>query len=156
MRVLAAAAIFAFSVGAASAASIQDKTDRFTGVRSVSYSALPKKDGYTVSLAAYYGKDDRTPTYVMEILTWSNEWRYLDCNSDAWLLDGNREESLEAKYDHSMAGGATVERFVYRPSRETLEKLASAKVAEYKVCNDEQVVSKADMAGIRQVLDATK
>ncbi len=138
------------------AANVEDKTDRFTGIRSVSYKPIPEKNGYSVNLAAYFAKNDPQPIYFLEILTWSNKWRYLNCTSNAWLLDDNPEPGLQGKYENSMGGSATIERFVYEPDRKVLERLVSAKKAEYKLCNDELEVSKTDIDGMRRVLEATK
>ncbi|MDC8803950.1 hypothetical protein PRZ61_10930 [Halomonas pacifica] len=145
------------SIGVASAGEFSDETDRFSGVRSVVWRSIPPKGEFSVSLSAHYSEQESFPSYYLTVLTWGDGWRYLDCRSNIWLLDGVREPRLDGEYENDMTNnGSTIERFSYQTGRDVLESLAVADLAEFRICNDESFVSQEDMQGIRQVLSATE
>lgn len=156
MTKLSAALLAIFFTAQAAAVTVEDKTDRFTGDRSVVYSSIPEQGAHSLSTYAFYSKGDPKPQYVLHLLTWGDEWRYLECKSNNWLLDGKPEPALVGKYENSMASSATVERFVYIVPRKVVERIASSKTVEFKVCSDEGVVSSKDLEGLRQVLQTAR
>lgn len=146
------------SAATAQAGIFEDKTDRFTGVRSVSWNTIPSQaESFAVSTVALYSKGSAAPNqYIFQIITYSSTSQFDGCPYVDWLIDGEPATGLQAKYSRVGADSATIERFTLRPSRETLAKLASAKLVEFKVCNVESSISPDDMGGLRKVLDATK
>jgi hypothetical protein len=142
----------------AQAGVFEDATDRFTGLRSVSWNTIPSQaESFAVSTVALYSKGSAAPNqYLFQIITYSSTSQFDGCPYVDWLIDGEPASGLQAKYSRDGAGSATIERFTLRPSRETLVKLASAKLVEFKVCNVESSISPDDMGGLRKVLDATK
>ncbi len=140
----------------AQAVSVKDETDRFTGLRSVSWSTVPSSpEAFTFNTYAYL-PEGQSAKYLVELLTWGDEGRYRRCNFVNWLVDGQRATDLEATYASSSAGSATIERFTINLDRKAIEKLATAKSVEYKVCGDEGAIRADDLEGLRQVLSATK
>lgn len=140
------------------AGSFTDKIDRFTGSRSVSWSSIPGKSGdFAMSAFAFYPKGAARPLmYKLSLLTWGENWQFLDCHHSNWLLDGKPAPQLNFEYKHEMAGSAASERFELRAGRTELEKIASAKLVEYSLCRKEGRLSESDLAGIRRVLEASQ
>lgn len=140
----------------AQAGKLNDETDRFTGLRSISWSTVPSEpETFTFNTYAYV-PEKNAPSYVIELLTWADTGRYRSCNFVNWLVDGRRATELNAAYESSYAGSATVERFTIKGDLTAIEAFASAKAVEYKVCGDEGVVRAEDLEGLRQVIAATK
>jgi hypothetical protein len=152
-------AIGILSFSAASQAGVfEDKTDRFTGMRSVAWNTIPAgAESFAVTTAAYYSKGSPAPDgYVFEIITYAKTSQFDGCPYVDWLIDGETAPDLKAKYSSNSAGSATIERFSMSPDRATLTKLASAKLVEFKVCNVESSIGSDDMGGLRKVLEKTK
>lgn len=149
------AVIFTASV---QAGGLIDKTDRFTGNRNVRWNSVPfKPETFGVSSYAFYLKDTAEPAaYGLSLLTWADQWQFLDCHRINWLVDGAPAPELKSKYIHEMAGSATSERFEFRVDRDALKKMASAKLVEFSICGQEYKVSNEDLGGIRQVLEVAK
>ncbi|MFJ3486609.1 hypothetical protein ACIPL1_24870 [Pseudomonas sp. NPDC090202] len=140
------------------AGSFSDKTDRFTGSRSVIWSSIPDKpDSFAMSTYAFYVKGDPKPgLYKLSLITWGDRWQFLNCHHSNWLVDGKPAPQLEFEYKSEMAGSATSERFDLYPNRALLQQIANAKLFEYSLCGTEGRVSDADLDGIRRVLEASK
>lgn len=152
-------AVALLAISATSHAGVfEDKTDRFTGVRSVAWQTIPAEaESFAVTTAAYYSKGSPTPNeYFFQIITYANTSQFAGCPYVDWLIDGEPAPYLNAKYSSDSTGSATIERFAMTPDRATLTKLASAKLVEFKVCNAESSISSDDMAGLRRVLAETK
>ncbi|MHA6235224.1 hypothetical protein [Pseudomonas fluorescens group sp. PF-69] len=156
-RYFSAACALVFALNA-QAGALLDKTDRFTGNRSVRWNSLPaQSEGWGFSSYAFYPKGYEKPyAYGLSLLTWAERWQFLDCHHINWLIDGEPASDLKFEYSHEMAGSATTERFDMRADRPTLERLASAKLVEFSVCGKEDKISDIDLAGIRQVLKVTE
>lgn len=138
------------------AGKLSDETDRFTGLRSISWSTVPSEpETYTFNTYAYI-PEKRDAWYVVELITWADAARYRSCNFVNWLVDGRRATELNAVYEPSYAGSATVERFTIKGDRKAIEAFASAKKVEYSVCGDEGVVKAEDLEGLRQVIAASE
>ncbi len=130
------------------AGSFVDKTDRFTGSRSVIWSSIPDKpNGFTMSTYAFYLKGEAKPAlYKLSLITWGDSWQFLDCHHNNWLIDGRPAPQLSFEYKHEMAGSATSEHFELHAERPVLEQLANAKLVEYSLCGKEGQVSESDLA----------
>ncbi|WP_025804626.1 hypothetical protein [Pseudomonas chlororaphis] len=151
------AALLLFSC-ASYAGVFKDEVDRFNGSRSVSWMSIPEEaEGFSLSTMAFYPKGYAAPyAYRIELLTRADRWQYLDCHHSDWLVDGVRDPYLEMEYSNTVAGSSTMERFTKRVDRQNLERLASAKLVEFKVCGTEGKVSEKDMDGLRKVVNATR
>jgi hypothetical protein len=151
-------ALFLMASLNAYAGTFVDKTDRFTGSRSVEWSSVPSTAGdFAMSAFAFYPKGATKPLmYKLSLLTWGESWQFLDCHHSNWLLDGQPAPQLNFEYKHEMAGSATSERFELRPNRAVLEKISSSKLVEYSLCGKEGRVSESDLAGIQRLLEATQ
>lgn len=152
-----AAAAFLVSISA-SAGVFKDETDRFTGNRAVTWDSLPAQaNDFSFSTAALYLKGSPEPGYYkVQLITWGNSAEFRECHHTNWLVDGVLDPYLEYEYSTTSAGSAVIERFNRRVDRTTLQRLASAKLIEFKVCGTEGKISQSDMEGMRKVLDATQ
>lgn len=140
----------------AHAGKLSDETDRFTGLRSVSWSTVPSEpEAFTFNTYAYI-PEKNVAWYVVELLTWADTARYRSCNFVNWLVDGRRATELNAAYEPSYAGNATVERFTIKGDRTAIEAFASAKTVEYSICGNEGMVHAEDLEGLRQVIAASE
>ncbi|MCO7634098.1 hypothetical protein NJF54_19950 [Pseudomonas guariconensis] len=140
----------------AHAGHLNDETDRFTGMRSVSWATLPSASEEFVLKSSAYIAESGNAYYQIQLITYADSSRYQDCRWVDWLVDGRRAPELKAEYDVDHGSGVSIERFTVKADRNTLESLASAKTVEYKVCNDEGVVRDEELHGLREVLAATK
>jgi hypothetical protein len=152
------AALFFINSLSASAGVFKDETDRFTGNRAVTWSALPSNaEDFSFSTVALYLKGDLVPGhYKIELMTWSESGNFRDCNHTNWLVDGVLDPYLELEYSSAGANSAVIERFDKRVDRANLQRLSSAKLIEFQVCGTEGKISQDDMEGMRKVLNATK
>ena len=139
----------------AAAGQISEKVDRFRGTKTVAWeSYMDPGRGYSYNVYAHYAKpSDKSPYgYYAILVPPAGTESFGSCSQNAWLIEDVPAAELEAAYDAS--SGAQMFRTVFK--RDTLKKLGAAKSVEFKICNTEAAVSQADLAGIRQLLDATK
>lgn len=158
MRIISAVAglVLLSSPLLAHAGKLSDETDRFTGLRSVSWSTIPSEpEAFTFNTYAFVPETNGA-WYVVELLTWADTARYRSCNFVNWLVDGRRATGLNAVYEPSYAGSAAVERFTIKGDRKAIETFASAKTVEYSVCGSEGTVRAEDLDGLRQVIAASE
>ncbi|TLP74747.1 hypothetical protein FEA48_11065 [Pseudomonas nitroreducens] len=143
---------------AAHAGVLLDKTDRFRETRAVVWNSIPDNDReFALSALAFYPKGAASPSsYTFTLTTYSDTGEYARCHHNAWLIDGQRSMELESSYENSPQASVVIERFTSKVSREVLERVAAAKLVEFKICGTEGAISAADIDGVRQVLDATK
>lgn len=141
----------------AHAGTLKDEVDRFTGMRSVVWSSIPESGGrFSFSTAVRYRDGSNTPTsHSVWINTYSARFRFDNCNSVAWLLDGERF-TLPMDYEMDVGSDVAIEHFFFTGKRELLERIAAAHKAEFLICNEESAISEADHNGLRQVLQITK
>lgn len=142
----------------ASAGIFKDETDRFTGNRAVTWDSLPSKpEDFSFSTVALYLKGSPAPGYYkIQLMTWSDRGQFRECHHTNWLVDGTLDPYLEFEYSSASAGTAVMERFDKQVDRSNLQRLAAAKLIEFQVCGTEGKVSRADMEGLRKVLESTK
>lgn len=140
----------------AHAGALYDGVDASTGLRTVAWAtvaASPKRFSFNVSALIPQGG---TASYVAELLTWSDSNRFKQCQSIDWLLDGKKDGSLQTEYKSSYQKNAVFEHFILRPDRQTLQRFASAKQVEYRICDERGAVSSQALDGLREVLAATR
>lgn len=134
----------------------EDKTDRFTQKRIISYTSTPEYGEFSTNLFVIYEKNQNQPIYYINLLTGGKGWRYNQCRSNNWLIDGEPVPELRGEYDSAITPtGVRAERFFYITDRKTIERIVSSKNTEFKICQDEFPVKNSDIKGIRKVLDAT-
>lgn len=142
----------------ASAGVFKDETDRFTGNRAVKWDSLPSQASeFSFSTVALYLKSSAEPGfYKVQLLTWGDRAEFRECHHTNWLVDGVLDPYLEYEYSSTSAGSGVIERFDKQVDRTNLQRLASAKVIEFRICGTEGKISQGDMEGMRKILDATK
>ena len=134
-----------------------DKINRFSSVRTVSWSRDIGHSGeFGFSVSAYIASDKKSALYDLTLITVSDHWRYMRCNSTAWLVDGKAAPYIRSDYKSSMGDSSTIEMLQATLSLADLTKLAAARTIEYQVCNDEGSLTPSDIDGIRKVLSAVK
>lgn len=113
------AALFLLNSLSASAGVFKDETDRFTGNRAVTWTALPSNAGdFSFSTVALYLKGDPVPGYYkIQLMTWSESGNFRECNHTNWLVDGVLDPYLELEYSSASASSAVIERFDKRVDR---------------------------------------
>lgn len=140
------------------AGALQDKTDRFTGTRSVAWNSIPEHEHeFAVTAFAFYPKGASAPSaYNISLTTYSDSGELMNCHHSSWLIDGQPAPELEGKYEYDPASNVVIERLSADISRQTLERVAEAKSVEFKVCYTEGALSQDELVGIRKVLEATR
>lgn len=157
----AAAALLALLVGAAdaSAQSVTDKVDRFSGDRSVKYQG-PDNFGQRqpkVS-AAVFTKNRQNDGYILlAVSTYSGSkisgWRYLECNRVNWLLDGKPFDLGTATHRGDATTTGTIEHLILHATPTQMGEIGRASSVEFRICTDEFSLTSDDIAGIRQVAE---
>lgn len=142
----------------ASAQDIQDKTDRFTGKRSIHYLDPPANNMSTIGVSSFITVEEAKEQFFLIISAYRSSrdggWRYLRCNNTYWLADGVPVDVPDSLHDGSVVSGGVLEQIVQPLTLETMRTLASATTVEYKICNDEYTVTPQQMQGLRGVFTA--
>ncbi len=151
------AGLLFFSAGAA-AGVFGDETDRFTGSRVVAWTTIPSEaETFAVSTFAFYPKSQTKPyQYQVQLITYADSMQYSDCNQVDWLIDGQPAPYLTTKYSADQSASAAIERFDVILDRAALQKIATAKLVEFKACGTESSINEADMAGLKKVYAETE
>jgi len=141
--------------GSATAGKLVEKVDRFKGTRTVAWESFSDPNrGYSFNVYAFYSKpDDSKPFgyYTLLVPPFGTD-SFSSCSENYWLVDDKPVPELKAAFE-SMGSSQT---FRSTPSRSVLEKLATAKKVEFKICNTESALDASDLSGIRKLLDATR
>lgn len=156
MKYRITATLLAFLVsGSASAGKLVEKVDRFKGTRTVAWESFSDPDrGYSFNVYAFYSKSDdpRPLGYYSLLVPPFGTDSFSGCSDNYWLIDDKSAPELKATFE-SMGSSQT---FRSSPSRSVLEKIATAKKVEFKICNTESALDASDLDGIRKLLDATR
>ena len=137
---------------------IEVENDRFTGKRSVSNTVSPAKGDLRTPIRVFKVAQEKTGqvTYGAIFMTVAREWRYLNCHSFDWLVDGEPMKPIEpaAHRGEVMRGGSvSVLEVVYMGlSRDQFQQLADAQKVEYRICRDEFQLTVEDLVGIKEVM----
>ncbi|MBF8732797.1 hypothetical protein IRZ59_20385 [Pseudomonas guariconensis] len=138
------------------AVTINDSTDRFSGVRTISWEPIPSRaEEFVLTSSLYKGKEAKVSRLSVELLTYGHSQQYESCNHVYWLADGIPVDGIPTDYSAEFASGVVIERFKLKPADGALDKLASAKKVEFKVCNTEGIVSDNDLSGFKAVFAKT-
>lgn len=142
------------SVAQAGSTSLSEKTDRFTGIQSISWNSLPDNDGdFAFATSVAFSEVGNQRRYDGQLITYGDVGRFTNCNWTYWLLDGRKAPEIQTEYKSSHISSATIERFVLTDPEAMLPILAAAKRVEFRVCNTEGQISGEDLGGIRKVLE---
>jgi hypothetical protein len=85
-----------------------------------------------------------------------DSWKYLNCHTVAFLVDGTPFSMGKSSYDSRMSGAYTSEYLEWDVAFAKIEALARAKSIEYKVCNDEYSVNPSQMPDIRSFVEVVR
>jgi hypothetical protein len=138
------------------AASINDSVDRFSGVRTISWEPIPSgPEEFVLTSSLYQVKEASEGRLSVELVTYAHTQQYDSCNYVYWLADGVPVQGISTNYSVDFASPVVIERFKLVPAKGALEKLASARKVEFKVCNTESVVSDNDLKAFKAVFAKT-
>lgn len=139
------------------AQTFEDSIDRFTGKRGIKYVAKPKMTAPTVSTFVNVLDGEANSNLLITVFGFSRaggSWKYLQCNQTHWLVDGNPFPTQGVIHRGKVIRGGVIEHLGQPLTLEQLDALAAATTIEFKICNDEFVMSKEDQEGLRQVAAA--
>lgn len=146
MRVAFVVAVILLSSGSA-VAEVKVKADRFT--KTTTISTVPQaqsSDGQPALTVMATLTEGKTTAGLLLVSSSSKGWRYLNCNSTAWLVDDEPFPMPSGKHDGSVGRGYVLEFLNISPiTGMQVAQLGSAKRIEYKVCNDEYLVTPSEM-----------
>ena len=139
-------------------AQFSEAHDRFTGLTKADYQETPKAlDRFHVSAHMRFDQQENSGHAYMILAMPRKEWRYLRCHSVAILADGDPIKVSARHEGTTVAGGAGVMDAVLFPiSAADMSKIAGAKLAEYRVCNDEFTFTSEQKDGIRKVAESAR
>jgi hypothetical protein len=126
--------------GTVQAQSIEDTTDRFTGLHSLVYTE--KSHGPfrpLVSIKAGVGPNGLA-AYMAQFAVVADGWRYLQCHDVHFLVDGERMETApEERQGQVMQARyvTTLEILTVPLTAEQLQRLGAAQTVEFRICHDE-------------------
>lgn len=131
-----------------------DRFDKETVVRlSTPSDAISNLYGGLTVIYAYPGETPARPSTVTIGFVYVNDtWEYLECHSLAFLIDG--DETLTTRSDHLgdvMEGGKVSEIVHADISPDDFLRLVHSSKLEAKVCNDDFLLTDAQMASLRDV-----
>lgn len=156
MRLLIACLLMAVAVEAS--AQFKTETDRFTGKTTIGYSGksfgVPGAGQFRISTYTVKAQDE-PETHFMFLIRTGSGWRYLRCDSVNWLLDGKPFDLPKPDFQRDTMRGGVIEGMIFYFSKEKLAQMAAASSLEVKVCNDELAFPPEDLAGLRQVYEAS-
>lgn len=156
MRFVSVCALVACALaGPALAGQLNEKVDKFKGTRTVSWESFKDPGrGYSLNVYAHFAKSYNAKPfgYYALLVPPHGTASFADCHQNDWLIDGAPTPELASAYRAS----GNSQMFRVELGRSTLEKIASAKSVEVKICNTEAEISAADIAGVRQLLHATE
>lgn len=133
---------------------LTDNVDRFSGDRSIVWRALPAtKDEFSFSSTVVVREGGARRAYDGNLITYGSRGRFANCNQSLWLVDGRRAPNIQTEYKSTRTSDSVIELFYLTDPKEMLPVLAAAKTVEFRICNQEGQISKADLEGIRQVLE---
>lgn len=136
---------------------LKDQVDRFTGERTVKWSTLPSgPEKFSLGTLATFSSSGAEQGYILFLTTYSSRPQYSGCSRVYWLFDGKPAPDLVNDYEVSAGNDAVIEHFRLNVSRADVQRFASAKRIEFKVCNTESEISQDDLNGLREVLKATQ
>lgn len=134
---------------------VEDKVDRFTGRREISWSHQAQHGlAANYNVAFHDGAKASTLKPRIVLAGTSPTWKYLKCNTTYWLADGKRVEPISRDHDGKVSRGFVVELVSSVFAMDDLRTLANAKSVDYKVCNDEYILYESEMDGLRQFVQA--
>jgi hypothetical protein len=137
------------------------KYDRFDDVTMMmSSTELPggRSTAFVIS-AMHRGKvvtdENLEGYYSVQLWAARTEWTYLRCHSVSMLVDGKRLKLPASDHDGRVISGRLVSETVKMTvSKAIIEAIASAKIVEIQVCNDEWRLPQKTINGARRIVEA--
>ncbi len=138
---------------------ITEKYDRFdkrTGVHLITASDALARRGRGGGLTVYYSYPGETPTppSIVNIgfMSINDTWEFLSCYSLAFLVNDTDTISTDSTHDGDVLDGGKVGEIVTADlALDDFLRLVNAQKLEAKLCNDEFVLTDAQMASLRDV-----
>lgn len=135
--------------------------DRFTASTVVELrpllGGLPRGDFRPrLFVIASWKRDSKEPVRTMALGlggAWP-VWRYLDCHSLYWLADGVPVDLGSVAHDGDVLADGSVIEHVWATEApfDGVKKLAYARKVEFRICEDEYVVSEAELMDLRGIV----
>ncbi|OOF49290.1 hypothetical protein BKK54_09165 [Rodentibacter genomosp. 1] len=135
--------------------------DRFTGAKKASWMKMYYGDHYQKNLpfdklfAVSEVKKEKTNLNMISISREFTDWNYLKCHNTAWLVDGKPIKPITNKMNpktliHPVRVKEEIDVLF---SNADMKKFSKAKKVEYKVCNDEFILTEEELSGLKQVIN---
>ena len=135
----------------ASAQQVVEKQDSFTGATTWNWS-VPNESGPSMDIDGLAPKNEPVH-FLLDIEFYSNQWRYLDCHSVHWLVDGQRV-NLVFHYMPHMTDDGVIEQFVLVLTPSAMKMLSDAKSIRYEICGDAYSFNSKELQGVKQIYSA--
>lgn len=141
--------------GNASAGAVTDQIDRFTGKRMIDYTSDAQNlDTPILSFHVQVTKGE-DPLISVKLIRVGSDWRYLNCHSVDWLIDGVPLSTAPAMHrgDVSRYGRTiAVTEFIGQPMTiSDLNAIARGVRVEYRLCKDVYVLGAEEKFSAGQI-----
>lgn len=141
---------------------VEIKFDRFrnyTDVRYPSIDQAAKRARNHLTPTWLVGFDGQTPIRIPSVLFLTfrkinSSWEYLRCHDVAMLADGVPVQLSPAEHSGNAGRSSVIEHINVSVTFDTARKLSESQLVEFRVCNTEGRFSKADLHGLRGVIEA--
>jgi hypothetical protein len=133
---------------------IEVSEDRFAGVTNYRSKGGEIGLGKPMTIQTVVNSSIKTFTAQL-ILTggYRGGWKYLDCHSTTWLIDGKPQTWPAADHIGKAGSGLVVEGISQTiPTRDALAALGSAGRVEYKICNDEGEMTSSELSDLKRIV----
>lgn len=119
-------------------AQVEVEKDRFTGITTITTTHTPKLDGTMRPKGIVTIKDGELLGTSIMLIGVHDNWRYLQCNSTHWLIDGKRVSLPEPVHNGDVLDGGYVAEIllILNTGIDIFQQIGDAGTVEFKVCND--------------------
>ena len=147
-----AIALLAIAACSSATGAIESQEDRFTGSYSIHTKPYPAPSpAFGFAWLYVEDKGGKVDTLGILMFTTSESWRYLECHGTAFLADGKPLDlGSEIRGPGKVGSGYVTEILIINTALAKLKMAAQARKIEYKVCNDEYVMSDSDLADLKE------
>lgn len=92
------------------------------------------------------------PIFAVTFWKVNSSWQYLKCHTANMLIDGLPAKLPDSRHDGDVGNGYVTERISLMLPFDTMRQIASSKVTEIRLCNDEFSLTETDLTGIRDMV----